>query len=158
MAARWVSGFLLISLLACDRGEKPAAATPPPAPAPAAPAAPSPVAAPSIADRGWELIALGAESDPLGMDGKPLRLRLDSATSRAGGFAGCNSYGGGYKLEGSSLTFGAMASTKMFCEPVQAQEDAYLKALAAVSTWQLADGVLTLRGDGVELRFREAAP
>ena len=92
------------------------------------------------------------------MDGDPLRLRLDSATSRAGGFSGCNSYSGDYKLEGSMLTFGPTASTKMFCEPVQALEDAYLKALGAVSSWQLSAGELTLRGDGAELRFREAAP
>lgn len=153
MATRWILGLALVSLLACDRGEKPAAPAAPPAPPP--PAAP---AAPSITDRVWELHALGGQSEPLGLDGKPLRLRLDSATSRAGGFSGCNSYGGPYKLEGSTLSFGPTASTKMFCEPVQAQEDAYLKALAGVSSWQLVDGELTLRGDGVELRFREAAP
>ena len=109
-------------------------------------------------DRVWELHALGDQSEPVGMDGNPLRLRLDSTTSRAGGYSGCNSYGGGYKLEGSMLTFGPTASTKMFCEPVQAVEDAYLKALGAISSWQLSDGQLTLRGDGVELRYREAAP
>jgi heat shock protein HslJ len=155
MAAKWVLGLVLMSLLACDRGEKPAApaAAPPPPPA-AAPAARNPSA---IVDRVWELHALGDQSDPLGMDGKPLRLRLDSATSRAGGYSGCNSYGGDYKIEGSTLTFGPTASTKMFCEPVQSLEDEYLKALGAVSSWQLSNGELTLRGGGAELRFREAA-
>ena len=156
MAAKWILGLALVSLLACDRGEKPAApAAPPPPPPAAAPAAPS---ASAIVDRVWEVHMLGVQSEPLGMDGKPLRLRLDSATSRPGAYSVCNSYAGEYKLEGSALEFGPTAATKMFCEPVQALEDAYLKALAAVSSWRLADGELTLRGDGVELRFREAAP
>ncbi len=158
MTGKWVLGLVLMTLLACDRGEKPAPPAAPLLPLPAAaPGAPS-AAASAIADRSWELHALGAQSDPVGLDGNPLRLRLDSATSRAVGYSGCNSYSGAYKLEGSMLTFGPTASTKMFCEPVQALEDSYLKALGAVSSWQLSDGELTLRGDGAELRFREAKP
>jgi len=116
-------------------------------------------AKPEITDRDWALIALGEESDPTGLDAKPVTLHLDSATSRASGFAGCNHYGGSYELGSRKLSFGPTMSTKMFCESSQKIEGAYLDALGRVSSWELADGFLTLRGDGgVRLRFRPAPP
>ena len=110
---------------------------------------------PEITDRDWTLVALGEKSDPAGMGGRPVTLRLDSATSRANGFAGCNSYSGSYELAGGKLSFGPAISTKMFCESSQAVEDVYLAALGKISSWELANGVLTLRGaGGTALRFR----
>ena len=108
-----------------------------------------------IANRDWKLVLLGDTSDPVGTEGKSLSLRFDSATLRAGGFAGCNSYSASYELGAGRLTFGPAISTKMFCESSQEVEDAYLKALESVATWELRDGALTLRSDrGSVLLFR----
>ncbi|HKC52812.1 MAG TPA: META domain-containing protein [Myxococcota bacterium] len=116
-------------------------------------------AKPAITDRDWALIALGEKSDPIGSGERPVTLRLESSTSRASGFAGCNHYSGPYELGSGKLSFGPTVSTKMFCESSQAVEDAYLAALGKVSSWELANGGLTLRGvDGSALRFRPAAP
>src|SRR5665809_106026 len=50
------------------------------------------------------------------------------------GNASCNRYSGAYEIDGSSISFGQLISTQMFCsEPgVMEQEAAYLAALASV--------------------------
>ena len=72
------------------------------------------------------------------------------------GEAGCNSFRGGYELEGDGLSFGPMASTRMFCEgPRQEQEDRYLAALGNVERFEIAGGELRLfpAGGGEPTRF-----
>ena len=74
----------------------------------------------------------------------------------ASGNASCNQYFGPYEIDGSSITFGQLASTQMFCgEPgVMDQEAAYLAALAAVDTWSMDGDTLTLSsGDTALLRY-----
>lgn len=69
------------------------------------------------------------------------------------GSASCNQYFGPYQIDGSSITFGPLASTEMYCgEPgVMDQEAAYLGALATVDTWSMDGDTLTLSGSGTEL-------
>ncbi len=63
------------------------------------------------------------------------------------GFAGCNTFNGTYTVEGSSLTFGPLASTKIGCErPASAVETEYLGALSGVTGWTLVDGRLVMDG------------
>ncbi len=64
------------------------------------------------------------------------------------GSSGCNSYSGSYKLSGSQITVGPLASTKKFCgEPagVMDQESQYLTALQTAATYQVEGNVLELR-------------
>lgn len=71
---------------------------------------------------------------------------------QASGFGGCNSFGGGYELDGDSISFGPLASTQMACpEPQMATETAYYQALDAVDTWAVEDGQLVLSGGNEEL-------
>ena len=75
------------------------------------------------------------------------------------GEAGCNTFRGAYELEGDGISFGPMASTRMFCEdPRQEQEDRYLAALATVTRYEIAGGELRLLpADGGEpTRFTPA--
>lgn len=54
-----------------------------------------------------------------------------AADGRASGSGGCNRIGGKAVINGSSISFGAMFSTKMACSPaVMNQEDKFLKALS----------------------------
>ena len=72
------------------------------------------------------------------------------------GNASCNQYFGGYEIDGSSISFGQLASTEMFCaEPgVMDQEMAYLAALATVDTWSMDGETLILSaGDTALLEF-----
>lgn len=72
----------------------------------------------------------------------PTLLLTDGTASGSGG---CNQFTGGYTLDGDSLTFGALATTRMACVPdVSATETAYLAALESVASFE---------SDGDELRL-----
>lgn len=103
--------------------------------------APTPAAAPAGA---WDLVELGPTADLAGL--VPTIEFGPVGTVR--GFAGCNRFNGRYALEGATITFGPLASTKMACErPASAVEAEYLSALAGITTWQIgADGRLLLGG------------
>lgn len=61
---------------------------------------------------------------------------------RVGGFSGCNTFRGTYKLAGGTMTITAPASTRMACpSPADAGlERDYLKALGSISTFSLDSG------------------
>jgi heat shock protein HslJ len=67
------------------------------------------------------------------------------------GAAGCNSYFGGYQIDGENISFSQIGMTEMYCsdpEGVMEQEGFYLDALAIAQRYEIADGHLTvfLRG------------
>jgi heat shock protein HslJ len=70
----------------------------------------------------------------------PLVVSLDMEEGRAVGTGGCNNYFASYTLDGSSLVFGPIGATQMFCEgPAGEVEAAYLANLALVTSW-VSDG------------------
>ena len=69
----------------------------------------------AIADRDWELVALGDQADPLGAGGRRPTMRFTAADTSAGGFTGCNRWSSKYTMSGSALTFAPAISTKMAC-------------------------------------------
>ncbi|MEA2024097.1 MAG: META domain-containing protein [Actinomycetota bacterium] len=101
-------------------------------------------------DHAWQLTGIA------GSDGSMTALTTGSAPTlifkdgNAGGNASCNQYGGSYELDGSSITFGPLISTEMFCgEPgVMDQEAAYLAALQSVDAWTTDGETLTLSSNG----------
>jgi heat shock protein HslJ len=109
----------------------------------------------------WSLVELGGRPARAAGDNGTPTLRLDAAQTRASGNTGCNSFGGGYELNGESLRFGALASTRRACvdEALNRQEAAFLRVLADTRTWRITGGTLVLRGDAGEVaRFsRQAA-
>lgn len=108
----------------------------------------------AIVDRDWELVAFG-DGEPIGATDRPVTLRLDAATGRASGYAGCNGYGGAYTLRGDSLSFGPAAMTRKACERGMDTEQRYASMLPMVSTYESRASTLTLRGaSGVLATFR----
>ncbi len=101
----------------------------------------------AIVDREWQLVAFG-DGAPLGATARPVTLRLDAATGRAAGYAGCNGYGGAYTLNGTGLSFGAMAMTRMACAEGMAVEQRYAAMLPSVTTYTVRDTTLELHGAG----------
>jgi putative lipoprotein len=73
----------------------------------------------------------------------------------ASGFGGCNTFMGGYELDGESISIGPLAGTLMACEePKMAAEGVYLPALEAAEAWAIDGGELVLSAGGEEtLRF-----
>lgn len=75
----------------------------------------------------WKLISLQSISGPLPATAKEATMRLD--TGRVYGSGGCNRYFGSYTLNGSSLKFNGVASTKMFCQDAMAVEDGLMQSI-----------------------------
>ena len=97
----------------------------------------------------WMLATLGGEA-PLADITITLTFDKDG---RVAGSGGCNRYAATISVDGASLKIGQAVSTRMACaEPVMAQENRYLQALAKVAGFELDAGTLTLRAaDGAEL-------
>lgn len=78
----------------------------------------------SLEGHAWALTAIeGVEMSDIGLqDNKPWIL-FDAENERLSGFAGCNIITGTYTIKNdNSLTFGALATTKMFCPNVQGEQ------------------------------------
>jgi heat shock protein HslJ len=90
----------------------------------------------------------GGMASPLG----GTQLTAEFAGAKVAGSSGCNTYSASYTVDGSSLTIGAVSSTRMACaEPPGAmeQEAAFLAALQSASSFKLGTGVLQiLNGQG----------
>jgi heat shock protein HslJ len=69
------------------------------------------------------------------------------------GSGGCNRYSAPYAVEGNKIQIGLALSTMMACaEPIMAQEQAYLAALAQAATYRIEGAQLELRdADGALL-------
>jgi len=107
-------------------------------------------------DHAWMLTEIAG---PGGTMNTPLTVpTLTFEDGTASGNASCNQYFGPYQIDGSSISFGPLASTQMFCgEPgVMDQEAAYLAALTAVDTWSMDGEILTLSSGDDPLLTYEA--
>ncbi len=97
-------------------------------------------------DHAWQLTGIAGSDGTMGTPVAATSPTLAFEDDQAVGNASCNRYFGSYDLDGSSITFGPLASTEMFCgEPgVMEQEVAYLTALESVDAWAMEDETLTL--------------
>lgn len=97
-----------------------------------------------LAGTSWILVEIGDTAD-LAKVSATLAFAEDGTVE---GLGGCNRFSGPYAADGTSVTFGALATTKMACgRPADAVERLYLGVLGAVDGWTVgADGRLTLDG------------
>lgn len=85
-----------------------------------------------------------------GINGQPVlegtSPSLSFADGQASGSGSCNGFGGEYTQSTDELTFGALMSTLMACEPaaLMDQEQAYFAALGTVTNFAVSDGKLDL--------------
>ncbi len=105
-------------------------------------------------DGNWVLTSLTGRSSVAGIDGRAPTLAL--AAGRASGFGGCNRFHGSFAAVGSSLRFGALATTMMACiGDGDAVERAFHTMLESVRSAVVSGSTLTLRGEsGLLARFR----
>ena len=116
-------------------------------------AAPAPAAAtaPVVWGSAWRLLDLGGAGV---LDRAPTLEFPDSG--RVAGNASCNRYFGSVRVDGDSIHFSAMGSTKMACaEDINAQEQRFLAALSEAATFTVEDSILfiTSRNLAQPLRF-----
>ncbi|NJM06087.1 DUF4377 domain-containing protein [Candidatus Gracilibacteria bacterium] len=102
-----------------------------------------------LAGSSWTLNAISLTQDgvltaPVGE--QPVTMQFEEG--RAAGNATCNRYTGGYTADGSALTFGPAASTRMLCpgDDLNAQEFAFFQVLELTSSYTITGDTLTLLG------------
>jgi heat shock protein HslJ len=101
----------------------------------------------------WQLVSgsVDGQAIPL-IDGSPVTFNVTG--TEIGGTSACNSYGGRFILDGSSISIGDLMTTLMMCTPdVMAVEIPYTAALQEVDTVAVDSGQLVMTGPGIELRF-----
>ncbi len=104
----------------------------------------------SIIGARWNLetIAGKAFQLPEGIEDPYISIGPDSQLN---GFGGCNKIMGAVKLDGSSLSFPGLASTKMMCPAASTTESGFMSALRSTNTFKLEGDKLTLLDKGKEL-------
>jgi copper homeostasis protein (lipoprotein) len=93
----------------------------------------------------WTLTRLGDQAISGSSPHPAPSLTLHADSPRFSGSGGCNRLMGGYVLTGDSITFGAIAGTKMACPGGMDTETAFLAALTQVRGWRVAGRLLELR-------------
>ena len=112
---------------------------------------------------GWRLVEVfGVPVSPLAGKNQPY-IMFDQAQKRVTGFAGCNNFFGGYELDGSSLKFGPIGSTRRACPDIETVlETSFFRALDKTNAWKIEDGILLLLDDRAVLarftRVQKDAP
>ena len=99
-----------------------------------------------LANTRWRLDSFGAvgAEKPI-LPGATLTLDFDDQ-GLVSGQGGCNSFGGQYKLDNGSLTFGNLAQTLRACadDTFNQQEAQYMLALGATGRYELTGDHLTI--------------
>jgi heat shock protein HslJ len=65
-------------------------------------------------------------------------------TERVSGNDGCNNFFGGYTLDGNSLKFGMLASTRMACPKIRELDIEFNKMISATTRYQINGNKLEL--------------
>lgn len=102
----------------------------------------------------WRLVTLGNTSPVFNTGGPDLTLRItDNRTTN--GYSGCNRFHGSYMLNGDTLRFGPLISTKVACPGSLTLEQRYLAALNATNRYQLnSDSLVLYQGPTAGLVFK----
>lgn len=126
-------------------------------------AKPAPASAPHPAPQyplertDWKLERLGDEAVVDNPDQPEPNLTLNPDDHRISGSGGCNRMMGTYQLDGESLRFGALATTRMACANGMDQEQRFLASLELVRTWKIKGTHLELSSeDGKVVALLEA--
>jgi heat shock protein HslJ len=148
---RRTTGFIgLIAVMAFAAAACTSAASPSVAGGGGAASASAPLTNPDLVGTDWVLGDLPGQ-----VVADPLPTLAFSGDDTVSGTGGCNTFSGTYTVDGSNLTFGALASTQMACEgAVGTLESAYLAALQDTSAYEITDaGELKLTSGTTTLTF-----
>ncbi|MBK8613664.1 MAG: META domain-containing protein [Flavobacteriales bacterium] len=103
-----------------------------------------------VLDKKWMLQSVAGQALqlPEGAQNPWIQLAADKSLS---GFGGCNNLMGQFNLDGSTIGFPGVGSTKKYCESTQKIEDGFMGALREANSFSLDKGLLKLMKDGTEL-------
>ena len=95
----------------------------------------------------WVLESLRWNNTSYGIEGKAPSIQFIDE-GKVSGHGGCNNFTGGYSIAGRTITFGALAATKMLCQESQELESAFFGFLGTEVRALFSDGKLLLSSDG----------
>lgn len=98
----------------------------------------------ALAETTWRLAVVNGQDAGALRGDQPATLRLTTNRS-ARGFAGCNNFRGTYTLEGDSLRFGPLITTRRACGIISL-EQSFLRALEGTRSFRFQSDSLELRG------------
>jgi heat shock protein HslJ len=112
-------------------------------------------AASSLEGSAWRLTQI-AGTEPAGLATLTRAVTVQFEAGQVRGFSGCNTFSGGYEVEGDRLKLGQLASTMMACpEPGSSVEHAFQQAFAGTLEFGVDGGWLRV---GDSLRFERETP
>ncbi len=91
----------------------------------------------------WRLVNLGNSSPVVNSAGPDLTLLLSDGRTTSG-FSGCNRFSGSYQLNGDTLRFSPLSTTKVGCNGSLRVEQRYLEALGATNRYEVNSDSLVL--------------
>ena len=105
----------------------------------------------ALAGTSWRILSIGGANVP-----SSDRYQIRFETDRLSGRAGCNSFGGSYRVGRDGFQAGPLAMTRMACPPpAMAHEQAAARLLAGRLRLYYPDAdTLVMRGAGGEIRLR----
>ena len=96
-------------------------------------------------------VAQQIQGEPILADHPAPRLEIHPAEGRISGNGSCNNIFGQCTATETTLTFGQIGSTKMYCRPTIKQEQRFLETLALVDSYQIKNLQLILMQAGKEV-------
>jgi heat shock protein HslJ len=102
-----------------------------------------------LANTEWKLSSFGAAGaeSPV-VEGTTITLKFGPDT-RANGSGGCNTYAGDYQVQGDTVSFSRIISTKKACvvAKVMQQENQYFEALMSSGKFKITENQLSISYD-----------
>jgi heat shock protein HslJ len=92
----------------------------------------------------WKLVSFGGPAAQFSVDPEVETSIEFDAEGKLNGNVGCNGFGGEYTVDGTTITFGPVMSTLMFCEAVAEQESITLAVFQEKATFALDGNTLTI--------------
>ena len=101
----------------------------------------------------WTLDTIATGTDAVSSVIAGTEVTLTLADGAASGSGGCNTFNGGYTVDGASISIGPLASTMKACEEdVMNQETAVFTGLESAASWSIeGDRLSLLDADGAML-------
>lgn len=105
----------------------------------------------------WVLTSLNGKAiDAASFPREVPSLGLQLVTGKVSGFAGCNRFNGAMTFDDTTITFDALAATKMACPKLEIENELMRALSMQTLTYELADAELTLRNDAHTLTLSRA--
>lgn len=100
----------------------------------------------SLYDTKWVLKKIHHKDSVEDVWGKAF-IKFNQEKKSAGGNGSCNTFGSTIAINGNTISFSNIFSTKMYCEGIQQTEDSFFKLLATVNRFRIKDKTLILYHD-----------